>query len=100
LDRTGKPCRKWQRAGFQLRSFTGVSWGVSSWATNKRPPTEFAGDVKSDSSASNDLQGLHGSSAPPSDKSNSGVDAGTPMPAVEAASSPAPAVNAAVEQAA
>ena len=31
LDRTGTPCRKWQRKGFSVKSFTGVSWELPSW---------------------------------------------------------------------
>jgi len=33
LDRTGKPCKRWTKAGFQLKSFTGFQWTVPSWAT-------------------------------------------------------------------
>ncbi|KAI4155490.1 MAG: hypothetical protein L6R39_001232 [Caloplaca ligustica] len=33
LDRTGKPCRKWQKSGFRLKTFTGVTWQVPSWRT-------------------------------------------------------------------
>ncbi|KAI4129726.1 MAG: hypothetical protein LQ338_002110 [Usnochroma carphineum] len=36
LDRTGKPCRKWQKSGFRLKTFTGVTWEISSW----RAPTK------------------------------------------------------------
>jgi len=94
LDRTGKPCRKWQRQGFKLRSFTGVAWNLPSWATQKKAlQSDFAGDVKSDSSGgSSELKGIQESSAAPSDKSNSGADGDTPMPlaAAAAASSPAP----------
>lgn len=31
LDRSGAPCRRWQRNGFQLKSFTGHTWELSSW---------------------------------------------------------------------
>ncbi|KAL8916390.1 MAG: hypothetical protein Q9208_008537 [Pyrenodesmia sp. 3 TL-2023] len=36
LDRTGKPCRKWQKSGFRLKTFTGVPWEIPSW----RAPTK------------------------------------------------------------
>ena len=39
LDRTGKPCRKWQKAGFSIKSFTGNAWSLSSWAA-PRPPQQ------------------------------------------------------------
>ncbi|CAK7265465.1 hypothetical protein SEPCBS57363_001597 [Sporothrix epigloea] len=35
LDRTGKPCRKWVKGGFQLKSFTGVCWSIPRW---RAPP--------------------------------------------------------------
>lgn len=31
LDRSGKPCRKWDRGSFTLKSFTGVVWEISRW---------------------------------------------------------------------
>ncbi|CZT16183.1 uncharacterized protein RCC_02025 [Ramularia collo-cygni] len=37
LDRTGKPCRKWERKGLTLKSFTGTIWDLASW---KAPPKE------------------------------------------------------------
>ncbi|KAF8458060.1 INO80 complex subunit Ies4-domain-containing protein [Terfezia claveryi] len=43
LDRTGKPCKKWSKAGFQLRSFTGFQWSVPTWAT---PAVEKKLDVQ------------------------------------------------------
>lgn len=33
LDRTGKPCKRWSKTGFQLKSFTGFQWTVPTWAT-------------------------------------------------------------------
>ncbi|KAL8903110.1 MAG: hypothetical protein Q9171_007512 [Xanthocarpia ochracea] len=35
LDRTGKPCRKWEKNGFRLKTFTGVTWELPTW---RRPP--------------------------------------------------------------
>ncbi|KAL7276431.1 hypothetical protein RUND412_000570 [Rhizina undulata] len=37
LDRSGKPCKRWTKAGFQLKSFTGVQWIVPTWATPVAP---------------------------------------------------------------
>ena len=31
LDRTPKQCRKWNKKGLQLKSFTGQMWEVPSW---------------------------------------------------------------------
>jgi hypothetical protein len=76
LDRTGKPCRKWEKKGFQVRSFTGVGWTVPTWrAPNKA--AGFAEDVKSDSTGSTDSKVKEESSAV-SDKS--GVQSATPLP--------------------
>jgi hypothetical protein len=35
LDRSGKPCRKWQKGSFRVKSFTGVVWELPRW---KAPP--------------------------------------------------------------
>ena len=35
LDRSGKPCRKWVKRGFRLKSFTGIAWVIPRW---KAPP--------------------------------------------------------------
>lgn len=40
LDRSGKPCRKWNRGGFQLRSFTGVAWSLPRWTAPPKPSPE------------------------------------------------------------
>lgn len=88
LDRTGKPCRKWKRKPLQIKSFTGMTWGMSSWKAPIRD-SSFAGDVKSDTTGSSDLK-PNDSSAVASERSNSGIDNGesTLMNGLE--SSPAP----------
>ncbi|PVI08391.1 hypothetical protein DM02DRAFT_607806 [Periconia macrospinosa] len=90
LDRTGKPCRKWEKKGFQLRSFTGVAWDVPTWRAPKKAAI-FSEDVKSDSAGSIDSKPKDESSAI-SEKSGALLDAGTPAPAAlnGLASSPAP----------
>jgi hypothetical protein len=42
LDRTGKPCRKWEKKGFSVKSFTGVVWHLPSWGA---PPRAVASTV-------------------------------------------------------
>jgi hypothetical protein len=93
LDRTGKPCRKWEKKVFSIKSFTGVNWVVPTWRAPKRAAVEFNGDVKSDTTASSDTKGKDESSAI-SEKSNSNGDSSTPIPpnATVLASSPTPAV--------
>lgn len=38
LDRSGKPCKRWAKAGFQIKSFTGTLWTVPTWAAPKQRP--------------------------------------------------------------
>jgi len=95
LDRTGKPCRKWEKRGFKVKSFTGIAWAAATWSANKKAAADFSGDVKSDSSSSGENKPTQESSAVASEKSNSGADTGTPTQLADVASSPAPfiAVN-------
>jgi hypothetical protein len=91
LDRTGKfKCRKWEKKGFQLRSFTGVVWGVPSWKAPNRSAA-FAEDVKSDSTGSSDTKVKDESSAV-SEKSGMNGGSATPLPPLMEGlnSSPAP----------
>ncbi|UKZ48698.1 hypothetical protein TrVGV298_002926 [Trichoderma virens] len=48
LDRSGKPCRKWAKGGFKLKSFTGVSWEIPRWTA---PPRTNPGSSAEDSAA-------------------------------------------------
>lgn len=108
LDRSGAPCRKWERKSFQLKSFTGVVWGLSSWHTPKPPaqpqlPGESSSGADEVTPAAGGGGGVNGdsdsiskvnllSSAVPSEKSNAGdaIDAeGSSMPP-SAAESPVP----------
>lgn len=43
LDRTGKPCRKWEKNGFRLKTFTGVTWELPTW----RAPPKSVGSGES-----------------------------------------------------
>lgn len=47
LDRSGKPCRKWTRGGFTLKSFTGVVWEIPRWTAppKLRPEASSASDA-------------------------------------------------------
>ena len=91
LDRTGKfKCRKWEKKGFTLRSFTGVVWDVPSWKAPNRSAA-FSEDVKSDSAGSSDTKVKDESSAVSEKSGLNGLGA-TPVPAAmdALASSPAP----------
>lgn len=83
LDRTGKPCRKWEKTGFQVKSFTGRIWEIPSW---KAPtPKAFGSDAESG-------QGTPNSQSKENSSSNIGSDKSPAVNPSNIASSPAPAV--------
>jgi hypothetical protein len=87
LDRSGKPCRKWERKTFTLKSFTGAGWTTPSWAGRKGvPPGAYQGEVRSETSSSD----AKPTSGRESDPSQSGVQPQVQYGMTgEAASSPA-----------
>ncbi|PYH90363.1 hypothetical protein BO71DRAFT_334643 [Aspergillus ellipticus CBS 707.79] len=95
LDRTGAPCRRWERKSLQLKSFTGIQWNLSSWRT-PRPLQVENGEVKelgletgdSDSKANQSASGV------PSEKSTGDGDLTPAPPNITEASSPALAMAA------
>jgi hypothetical protein len=93
LDRTGAPCRKWEKKIFQLKSFTGVCWDVPTWRAPKPLKTNDSnGDVHSVTvNGDSDSKANQTGSAVPSDKSNVGDGDLTPLPA-SVADSPGPAI--------
>jgi hypothetical protein len=103
LDRTGAPCRKWERQPLKLRSFTGVLWQLPSWrghsfAKSESDESKVAVLESGDSDTKTGLTApgtdtVDGSSAVPSEKSNSGERDITPSNMVEP-SSPAIAMAA------
>ncbi|KAI4610372.1 hypothetical protein J4E80_008136 [Alternaria sp. BMP 0032] len=88
LDRSGAKCRRWEKKGFQVRSFTGVMWQVPTYQPGRKGA--FADDVKSDSTGTSESK-LKDESSAISDKSGLNGD-GTPVPTPMngIASSPAP----------
>ncbi|KAL2055742.1 hypothetical protein ABVK25_003986 [Lepraria finkii] len=79
LDRTSKPCRKWEKTGFRVKSFTGRVWEIPSW----RAPTTRAFGSESDSGSSNTQSKENSSSNIGSDKSpavNPSIMASSPAP--------------------
>ncbi|RCI09138.1 hypothetical protein L249_1546 [Ophiocordyceps polyrhachis-furcata BCC 54312] len=97
LDRSGKPCRKWCRGGFVLKSFTGVVWEVSRWRAPTKKDVELVTDDSNAPSADNSSSKENkenGAEANHSGSSGGDVDMGS-VNSVHA-SSPAPmAVSAA-----
>ncbi|KAF1835328.1 DUF1711-domain-containing protein [Decorospora gaudefroyi] len=88
LDRTGTKCRRWEKKGFQVRSFTGVLWNVPTYQPGRT--SVFPDDVKSESTGTSDSKMKDESSAI-SDKSGlNGDSTPVPTPLNGIASSPAP----------
>ncbi|KAJ5457550.1 hypothetical protein N7475_008938 [Penicillium sp. IBT 31633x] len=106
LDRSGSACRKWERKPLQLRSFTGIMWQLPSWRTPGNPKSDSSADSKAAALESGDsdtkpmlnvpgTDTANGSSAVPSEKSNSGDGDVTPAPShLVEPSSPAIAMTA------
>ncbi|KAI9880791.1 MAG: hypothetical protein M1830_000227 [Pleopsidium flavum] len=90
LDRTGKPCRKWERKGFKVKSFTGVTWQLPSWRTPKSTTLNVNDGSKEASTPrlDGDSKANNSSSAVDSEKSHSGGDLAMPTLANHTASSP------------
>ncbi|KAE8823275.1 hypothetical protein HRS9139_09684 [Pyrenophora teres f. teres] len=91
LDRSGAKCRRWEKKGFQVRSFTGVLWQVPTYQPGRG--SAFADDVKSDSTGTSDSK-LKDESSAISDKSGINGDTTpipTPMNGLESSPAPIPA---------
>lgn len=91
LDRSGKPCKKWAKGGFRLKTFTGVVWEIPRWTTPK-PSVEEAQEVQTDSAEGSNKENKEGSQMK-SENSASAADGGeqrSQPPSLPAASSPAP----------
>ncbi|KAL2758710.1 hypothetical protein ACRALDRAFT_1075186 [Sodiomyces alcalophilus JCM 7366] len=89
LDRSGKPCRKWSRGGFQVKSFTGVTWEIRRWTAPPKPAPEPEPAPVADDSAAASAD----SSAKENKENASQVksDVNSPVPADSAAASSADA---------
>ena len=89
LDRTGKPCRKWEKKRFNVKSFTGIVWEIPSWRAPKKKVTDMNGEgVKSETTTStSENQANRESSNVGSDNSRNGA-----MEMSQAVSSPLPSV--------
>lgn len=93
LDRSGKPCRKWARKTFSVKSFTGVSWDLGSWKGGEKALLL----PQDDSSSAKDISQLSSSEAKPNNDSDVAMSntgdgpADTAAMSTPAASSPPPA---------
>ena len=89
LDRSGKPCRKWKKKGFRVKSFTGVAWELPSWRAPNTKKVDIDEAKQESLPGSNaESKANNSSSNIESDKSNNGGD----MDLSNAASSPIPTV--------
>jgi hypothetical protein len=94
LDRSGKPCRKWARGGFQLKSFTGVSWEIPRWTAPPKKSEEDNDESGAASASADNSSGkenkVNGQEENSANNSNAGGDAEMhSVPSVHA-SSPVP----------
>jgi hypothetical protein len=92
LDRSGKPCRRWAKGGFQLKSFTGVTWEIPRWvAPQKKAPessTEDSAAASAEGSTKENKE--NGQEVNSASNSNSGNDVEMQSAPSNHASSPAP----------
>ncbi|KAL6252834.1 hypothetical protein RBB50_000553 [Rhinocladiella similis] len=91
LDRSGKPCRKWAKKPFTLKSFTGIVWDVPSWKGHERLPVlngEESSDAKEISQQSSSDMKPNGSDT--AVDSNTGEQPDPMILSTPAASSPVP----------
>ncbi|KAB8228134.1 hypothetical protein ETB97_009937 [Aspergillus alliaceus] len=97
LDRSGAPCRKWERKALQLKSFTGIQWHLPTWRAPRPQKTENNGEIKESvlETGDSDSKANQSASGVPSEKSNLGDGDLTPAPPnITEASSPAIAMAA------
>lgn len=92
LDRSGAPCRKWQKGGFSIKSFTGTTWEIPRWRAP--PKVTINGQSEGSASGSSSKENKEHSQID-SEKSNGLLDADIRSSASMQASSPAPPISAA-----
>ena len=88
LDRTGKPCRKWAKQGFRIKSFTGATWQIPSWRAPKKVVVDVEDIGQGGTPISNSENQVNNSSSNiGSDNSHNGT-----LDMAQAESSPIPGV--------
>lgn len=92
LDRSGPPCRKWQKGGFRIKSFTGTTWEIPRW---RAPPKVIINGQSEGSTPESSGKENKENSQVDSDKSNGVQDIDIGSSASMPASSPAPPISAA-----
>lgn len=74
LDRTGKPCRKWQKGSFKLKSFTGVVWEIPRWKAPPKITVEGTSEGSASGESSKENKDNSQLESEKSEKSNNGAD--------------------------
>jgi hypothetical protein len=92
LDRSGKPCRKWQKSTFKIKTFTGQVWEIPRWTAPAK--ITINGEPEESTSGSSSKENKE-SSQMDSEKSNSAEDLDIGSMASIQPSSPAPLISAA-----
>lgn len=92
LDRSGTPCRKWQKSSFKIKTFTGREWEIPRWSAP--PKVKINGESEESASGDSSKENKE-SSQLDSEKSNSAGDLEIGSTASINPSSPAPAISAA-----
>lgn len=98
LDRSGKPCRKWTKGGFTLKTFTGVIWEIPRWTAppKPRPDSSIDGSTPASVDNSSGKENKEDNSQIKSEASNNGRDIEMQStPSIAADNSPAPVAIAA-----
>ncbi|KAI1851057.1 hypothetical protein JX265_002896 [Neoarthrinium moseri] len=94
LDRSGKPCRKWAKGGFRLKSFTGVLWEIPRWTAPPKPlpvdSTQESSAASAESSNKENKEGSQVKSENSASASAADAEQRSLPPSLPAASSPAP----------
>ncbi|KAK5992402.1 INO80 complex subunit 4 [Cladobotryum mycophilum] len=92
LDRSGKPCRRWAKGGFTLKSFTGVIWEIPRWTAppRKNPDSSTEDSAVPSAESSNKENKENGNEGNSVTNSNSGADVEMHSVLSIQASSPAP----------
>ncbi|KAL6892537.1 DUF1711 domain-containing protein [Trichoderma longibrachiatum] len=102
LDRSGKPCRRWAKGGFKLKSFTGVVWEIPRWTAPPRtvpesgaedsaaPSAEGSNKENKENGNENENENENGNEGNSVSKSESGADVEMQSAPSIQASSPAP----------
>ncbi|KAI0838709.1 DUF1711-domain-containing protein [Hypoxylon sp. FL0890] len=90
LDRSGTPCRKWNKGGFRVKSFTGVVWEIPRWTAPPKPKPQATSEDASASAESSNKENKDGSQMKSENSASHADGEQRSIPPSINASSPAP----------